>query len=52
VERAEGLLIAPSSNHPSSPKKLRDLYGQFAGDSRRTKDEDIFTLYQLCAIGE
>jgi hypothetical protein len=34
------------------PQKLRDLYGQFACDPRRAKDEDIFTQYQLCAVGE
>jgi hypothetical protein len=52
MEHAQCLLIAASSYDPSSPKKPRNLYGQFAGHTRRSKDEDVFTPYQLCAVGK
>jgi hypothetical protein len=49
-ETVQGLLIASGSNDSSGPKKLRTLHCQFAGDTRRAKDEHIFTWQHLCPV--
>jgi hypothetical protein len=52
VQRAQDLLVAARSDHPSGAEKLGDFDGEAAGDTSCAEDQDVFAGSELGAIGE
>ena len=52
VQCVQNLLVASGGNNPSGPEELRYLHGQFARNSGRAKNQDVFAWSQLRAEDE